>query len=215
LTPNGKVTKFWTSKREAKESSWVTAIKKGIIENFQTKLNGKARLQHTQEGDVVVHYTQKQEEDGSLMIEATKSHKDMVKPADKNQRRRDSNNKGKKYNLVKDGVIVKVSQQTTNVVGKHKPTVREKITKTEKGLNFPNFSASDMFFFESKTELTLVSRKSKNKFLKEFLKPGFDDQGNEEGEINYQALNIESLIIQDLGLSKHLVKKWIMTIKQN
>jgi len=64
-----------------------------------------------------------------------------------------------------------------------------------------------MFFFESKTELILRSKKSKNDFLKEFLKPGFDDQGNEEGEINYQALNIESLVEQNLGLSKFLVKK--------
>jgi len=181
--------------------------KKGIIENFQTKLNGKTRLQHTQEGDVVVHYNQKQDEDGSLLIEATKSHKDLVKAADKNQRRRDANNKGKKFNLIKDGVQVKVSQQTTSVVGKHKQTTREKVTKTGKGLSFPNFDSSTMFFFEAKTELTLVGRKSKNNFLKKFLKPGFDDQGNEEGEINYQALNIESLIVQDLGLSKHLIKK--------
>jgi len=43
--------------------------------------------------------------------------------------------------------------------------------------------------------------------LKEFLKPGFDDRGNEEGEINYQALHIESLVEQDLGLSKHLIQK--------
>jgi len=101
----------------------------------------------------------------------------------------------------------KFLKKTSSVVGKHKKTIREKVTKSQKGLKFPNFSASDMFFFESKSVLTLVGRKSKNNFLKEFLKPGFDDQGNEEGEINYQALKIESLIEQDLGLSKHLIKK--------
>jgi len=41
ISPNGKILKFYTSKIEAKEASWITAIKKGIIENFQTKLNGK------------------------------------------------------------------------------------------------------------------------------------------------------------------------------
>jgi len=72
ITPNGKIIKFWTSKKEATNASWITSIKKGIIENFQTKLNGKQRLQHSQEGDVIVHYEQKHEHDGSILIEAKK-----------------------------------------------------------------------------------------------------------------------------------------------
>jgi len=170
-------------------------------------LNGNKRLQHSQEGDIIVHYAQRKEHDGSVMIEATKSHKDLVKPADKKQRKRDANTQGKKFNLIKNGIQTKVVTSTKSVVGKHKKTEREKITKTEKGQSFPNFSSSDMFYFSSQTELVLVDQKPKTQFLKEFLKPGFDDQGNEEGEINYQALHIESLVEQDLGLSKQLIKK--------
>jgi len=88
-----------------------------------------------------------------------------------------------------------------------KKTEREKIVKQGKGQSFPNFSSSDMFYFDSQTEMILVGKKPKTQFLKEFLKPGFDDRGNEEGEINYQALHIESLVEQDLGLSKHLIQK--------
>jgi len=95
-------------------------------------LNGKSRLQHTQEGDVVVHYTQKNDEDGSLLVEATKSHKDLVKPADKNQRRKDSQQKGKKFNIIKDGVQVQVSQKTSSVVGKHKKQSEKKLQKVKR-----------------------------------------------------------------------------------
>jgi len=51
-------------------------------------LNGKQRLQHSQEGDVIVHYEQKHEHDGSILIEAKKSHKDLVKPADKKTKKK-------------------------------------------------------------------------------------------------------------------------------
>jgi len=41
----------------------------------------------------------------------------------------------------------KISQQTTSVVGKHKATQREKATKTEKSLNFPDFNSEKNVFF--------------------------------------------------------------------
>jgi len=62
----------------------------------------------------IIH--KKNDEDGSLLVEATKSHKDLVKPADKNQRRKDSQQKGKKFNIIKDGVQVQVSQKKKHQV---------------------------------------------------------------------------------------------------
>jgi len=164
MTPNGKLVGFWTSAREAKESAFVTAIKKGIIEAFQTKLNGNQRLQHTQEGDVIVHYEQKILNDGSVLIEASKTGKDLVKPADKNQRRRDSKSNGKKFNLIKNGIETKIVQDSSSVVGKHKKTLKEKNVKKGK-LDFPNLSANDVFNFQSRTEIILAEELPKKKLF--------------------------------------------------
>jgi len=165
----------------------------------------KKRLQRSQEGDVVIHYEQKRQKDGTIIIEATKTEKDVVKAADKKQRRRDTNTKGKKFNMIRMGVQTKVMTETKSIVGKHKASEREKIVKQDKGQTFPNFSSSDMFYFESKTELKLVNKRSKTRYLKKFLQPGVE--GEEEGVIDHQAFDIESLVEQDLGLSKTLIKK--------
>jgi len=126
LSPNGKLLKFWTTAREASKSPQITSIKKGIIEAFQTKLNGIQRVEETQKGDVLVHYGQKVIEDGSVVVEAINTNRDLLRAGDKNQRRKDSKTKGKKYNFIRDGVQMKIFQTTSDVVGKHKKNKKRK-----------------------------------------------------------------------------------------
>jgi hypothetical protein len=204
MSPNGKLKKFWTTAREASEAPYVTAIKKGIVANFQTKLNGKQRLQHTQEGDIIVHYEQRILDDGSLLIEALKKHKDLIKTADKHQRRRDSHTKSKKFNIIKKGIQVKVTQETDDKVGKHKKTVMEKTIKTSKGEQ-ADVKSDDMFSMESRSELFLIKQVPKMKKHK-------NDATvlsllNHEGDIEEKLGEMEGLEEQDLGLDKRVIKR--------
>jgi len=129
ITKNGKVLKFWTTEREHKTLTWVTAIKKGIVGNLQTMINGKERLEHQQEGDFVVHYSQKTLPNGSLLVEGAKMSQDCVKTGDPNQRRRDAKSSSNKYNIIRNGVQYEVVQNTGSVVGKHKKKTAKSFDK--------------------------------------------------------------------------------------
>jgi len=75
--------------------------------------------------------------------------------------------------MVLKGVQTKIVTQTRSVVGKHKKTEREKIVKQGKGQSFPNFSSSDMFYFDSQTEMILVGKKTKNTIFERIFKTWF------------------------------------------
>jgi len=43
ITPNGKIIKFWTSKKEATNASWITSIKKRYYRKLPNKIEWKTK----------------------------------------------------------------------------------------------------------------------------------------------------------------------------